>query len=148
MRLALKYGLMITCVVVVWLFLTHFAFPVARDSKLNALGPVLFNLAAIVAIYLAIKAKKGETEEVTFKDGVKTGLGVSFVYAVSACLVFFILLLIVGPGLLANEPTARNNPRWGDAVGPFLGMFLGSLILGLVYSTVISFFLAERYRQR
>lgn len=143
MRLALKYGLMITCVVIVWLFLTHFAFPITRDSNLNALGPVLFNIAAIAAIYLAIKAKKAETG-VTFKDGVKTGLAVSFVYAVSACLVFFILLLIVGPSFLANEPTAGNNPDWGDAVGPFVGMFLGSLILGLVYSTVISFFLAKR----
>lgn len=143
MRLALKYGLMITCVVVVWLFLTHFAFPITRDSNLNALGPVLFNIAAIVAIYLAIKAKKAE---VTFKNGVKTGLSVSFVYAVSACLVFFILLLIVGPSFLANEPTAGNNPGWGDAVGPFVGMFFGSVILGLVYSTVISFFLAKRHR--
>ena len=146
MRLALKYGLMITCVVVVWMFLTHFAFPIAPQSKLNALGPVLFNLAAILAIYLAIKAKKAETGEVTFKNGVRTGLAVSFFYAASACLVFFILLLIVGPSILANEPTASSNPSWKDAVGPFVGMFFGSLILGLVYSTVISFFLAKRNR--
>ena len=148
MRIALKYGLMITCVVVGWIFLTHFVFPISRDSKLNALAPVLFNIAAIVAIYLAIKAKKAETGEVTFKNGVKTGLAVSFVYALSACLVFFILLLIVGPSLLANEPTAANNPGWADAVGPFAGMFFGSLILGLVYATIISFFLAKRTRTK
>ena len=112
--------------------------------KGDALGPVLFNIAQFVAIYLAIKAKKAETGAVTFKNGVNTGFAVSFVYALSACLVFFILLLIVGPSLLANEPTAGNVPGWGDAVGPFVGMFLGSLILGLVYSTVISFFLAKR----
>jgi uncharacterized membrane protein len=146
MRLALKYGLLITLVVVVWVLVTHFLVPLAPESNANVLAPILFNLAAIVAIFRGIKSRKDETSGITFKDGIKTGLGISLVYAISTSLFFFILFLIVGPTLMANEPMAANSPIWKVALGAFAGMFLGSLILGLVYSTVVSFFLAKRTR--
>ena len=144
LKLALKYGLMITIVVIVWVVITHFVFPLAPTSKLNGLAPVIFNLAAIVAIYLAIKARKAGIGELIFKDGIKTGLAVSLVYAVSACIFFFILLLMVGPTLMSNEPMSADLPIWKVALAATAGMFFGSLILGLVYSTIISFFLAKR----
>jgi hypothetical protein len=144
LKLALKYGLMITIVVIVWVVITHFVFPLAPTSKLNGLAPVIFNVAAIVAIYLAIKARKAEIGELIFKDGIKTGLAVSLVYAVSACIFFFILLLMVGPTLMSNEPMSADLPIWKIALAATAGMFFGSLILGLVYSTIISFFLAKR----
>lgn len=146
MKLALKYGLLITLVVVVWVLVTHFLFPVAPDSKANLLAPILFNLAAIVAIYLGIKSRQDELGEITFKQGLKTGLGISLVYAISTSLFFLVLFLIVGPTLMANEPMAANSPIWKVALGAFVGMFFGSLILGLVYATIVSFFLAKRTR--
>ena len=144
LKLALKYGLVITIVVIVWVVITHFVFPLAPTSKLNGLAPVIFNLAAIVAIYLAIKARKSEIGELIFKDGIKTGLAVSLVYAVSACIFFLILLLMVGPTLMSNEPMSADLPIWKVALAATAGMFFGSLILGLVYSTIISFFLPKR----
>ncbi|HET6669891.1 MAG TPA: DUF4199 family protein [Pyrinomonadaceae bacterium] len=146
MRIAIKYGLLITLVVVVWIILTHFVVPLPPTSKLNLLGPVLFNVAAIIAIYLGIKARKAEGD-MNFKAGIKTGLAISLVYAISACLFFLLLLLVVGPSMMANEPMAANAPFWRVALGAFTGMFFGSLILGLVYSTIISFFLARRYQR-
>ena len=146
MNLALKYGLLITLVVVVWVLVTHLLVPLAPESQANVLAPILFNLAAIVAIYLGIKSRTDETTGITFKEGIKTGLGISLVYAISTSLFFFILFLIVGPTLMANEPLAPNYPVWKVALGAFAGMFLGSLILGLVYSTIVSFFLAKRTR--
>ena len=145
MRIALKYGLLITLVVVVWVVVTHFLFPLPPTSTLNLLAPVLFNLAAIVALYLGIKSRKAEGE-MTFKDGLKTGLAISLVYAISASLFFLLLLLIVGPSMMAAEPMGANYPIWKVALQAFAGMFFGSLILGLVYSTIISFFLAKRNR--
>ena len=145
MRIAIKYGLLITGVVAVWVIVTHFLFPISPESKLNMLAPVLFNLAAIIAIYLGLKAKKAETG-MNFKEGLKTGISISLVYAISACIFFFVVLLIAGPSILANEPTAGNYPVWQVAVIASVGMFFGSLILGLVYSTLISFFLARRYQ--
>ena len=46
--------------------------------------------------------------------------------------------------MMAAEPMAANYPIWKVALQAFAGMFFGSLILGLVYSTIISFFLAKR----
>ena len=146
MRIAIKYGLLITLVIIVWVVVTHFVFPLPPTSTLNLLAPVLFNLAAIIALYLGIKSRKAESE-MTFKDGLKTGLSISFVYAISASLFFLVLLLIVGPTIMAAEPMAAHYPIWQVALQAFSGMFFGSLILGLVYSTIISFFLAKRHRR-
>ncbi|MDQ3472444.1 MAG: DUF4199 family protein [Acidobacteriota bacterium] len=143
MRIAIKYGLLITLVVVVWVVVTHFLFPLPPTSTLNLLAPVLFNLAAITALYLGIKSRRAEGE-MTFKEGLKTGLSISLVYAISGSLFFLLLLSIVGPSMMAAEPMAADYPIWKVALQAFSGMFFGSLILGLVYSTIISFFLAKR----
>ena len=145
MKIALKYGLLITLVIVVWIVLTHFLFPLPPTSSLNLLAPVLFNLAAIIALYLGIKSRKAEGD-MNFKEGLKTGLSISFVYAISASLFFLLLLVMVGPSVMAAEPMAPDYPVWKVALGAFASMFFGSLILGLVYSTIISFFLAKRNR--
>ena len=145
MKIALKYGLLITLVIVALGGSHALLFPLPPTSTLNLLAPVLFNLAAIVALYLGIKSRKAEGE-MTFKEGLKTGLSISLVYAISASLFFLLLLLIVGPSLMAAEPMAANLPIWKVAIRAFAAMFFGSLILGLVYSTIISFFLAKRNR--
>ena len=142
MKIAIKYGLSITLVVVLWVLFTHFLFPLARESKANNLAPVIFNLAEMVAIYLGINASKANGE-LSFKQGIKTGGSISLVYAISSCLFFFIALLIVGPGLMANEPMAQNYPMWQVALAASAGLFFSALILGLVYSTVISFLLGK-----
>jgi hypothetical protein len=120
-------------------------FTVSPGSIIDVIGPVLFNLAAIVAIYLGIKTRQA-TGAMSFKEGIKTGLSISFVYALSACIFFLILLLVAGPTVMANEPMARNSPIWQQALAAFAGLFFGSLILGLVYSTIISFLLVRRTR--
>lgn len=144
--IAIKYGLLITLVVVLWVIVTHFVVPLPPTSMLNMVAPVLFNLAAIIALYLGIKSRKADGD-MNFKEGLKTGLAISLVYAISACLFFLLLLLIVGPSMMANEPMAPASPVWRVALAAFGGMFFGSLILGLVYSTIISFFLARRYQR-
>lgn len=145
MKIAIKYGLSITLVVVFWVLITHFLFPLAPESKANILAPIFFNLAAIVAIYLGIKASAANVE-LSFKQGIKTGMAISLVYGISSCLFFFIVFLFVGPSLMANEPMAQNYPMWQVALAAYVGMFLGALILGLVYSTVVSFLLVRAGR--
>ncbi|HKR60882.1 MAG TPA: hypothetical protein VJS64_14265 [Pyrinomonadaceae bacterium] len=145
MRIAIKYGLAITLVIIFWVIITHFVFPLAPNSKLNILAPLLFNAAAILAIYLGIKARKAQAE-MNFKAGLQTGLSISLVYAITASLFFAVLLLIVGPSIMANEPMADSYSLGQLALRAFIGMLFGSLILGLVYSTIIAFFLARRYQ--
>jgi len=145
MKIALRYGLLITAVVVAWIVVVRFVMNIGADSKANVIAPILFNLAAIVAILPAMKARKKELDgDLSFKEGLKTGMGVSLVYAISACLFFMIEFLVAGPKLLMSEAGPQVGPMWQVAALAYAGLFLGSLFFGLIYSTVISFFLARR----
>jgi hypothetical protein len=144
-KTALRYGLPITLVVVVWVVATRFLFSISPDSTVNMLAPIPFNLAAIIAIYLGIKATSRQ-RELNFREGVRIGFSISLVYAISTCLFFFILFLIIGPALMANEPTAQTYPTWQVALVAFSGMFVGAVVLGLFYSTIISFLLVRSRR--
>jgi hypothetical protein len=140
--IALKYGLLITLVVVVWVIFARFIFALPPQSPANVLAPILFNLAAIAAIYFGIRASERE-HALTFKGGLKTGMSIALVYAVSSCLFFFIVYLIVGPKLLTSEPMAQMYPLWQVALFAYAGLFFGTLIAGLVFSTIISFILVK-----
>ena len=145
MKIALKYGLLITAVVVAWIVIVRHLMGVGADSKANVIAPILFNVAQIVAIFLGTIRRKNEAGgQLDFKDGLKTGVGISFVYAASACVFFVIEYLVAGPKLLLAEAGASERPLWQTAAMAYAGLFLGSLIFGVIYSTVISFFLARR----
>jgi len=145
MKMALKYGLLITAVVVAWIVVVRLVMDVGADSKANLIAPILFNLTAIVAIILGMRAKKDELNgNLGFKEGLKTGMGISLVYAISACLFFMIEFLVAGPKLLLTEAGPGNRPMWQVATFAYAGLFFGSLFFGLIYSTVIAFFIARR----
>ena len=115
MRIALKFGLLITAVVVAWIVIVRLAMGVGADSKASASAPILFNVAAIVAIFLGMSARKRELNgEMSFKEGLKTGMGISLVYAVSACLFFMIEYVVAGPRLLLSEAGPQNQRGSGD----------------------------------
>ena len=145
MKIALRYGLLITLGVMGWVVIAHLLVP-DSTSKIHSVGAgIFFNLLEIAGIYLGISAKGRERgAQQTFKECVKTGVAIAFVYALTASLFFLILLLFLGPQLMAGEPGAQRQPLWQVAAAAFTGLFLGSLLFGLVYSTVISFFLARR----
>ncbi len=145
MKIALKYGLAITAVVIAWIVIVRIVMGVGADSRANMIGPIIFNVAAVAAIFLGIIRRKDEVGgELSFKEALKTGLGISLVYAASSCLFFLIYQLLAGPGMLMTEPGATARPLWQTAAIAYVGLFFGSLIFGLIYSTVISFFLAKR----
>lgn len=147
MKIALKYGLLITLVVVLWVVIARFMLGITPQSKADLLAPILFNLAAIASMYMGLKASMKECDGVfSFKDGVKTGFAISVVYAVSSCLFFFIVFLFTGPALLANEPMAKTRPLWQVALLAYLGLGVGAIVFGLIYSTIISFILVKKSR--
>jgi hypothetical protein len=148
MKIALKYGLLITLGVIAWVVVAHLLVPDPR-SPVHSLGAgIFFNLLHIAGIYLAIKTAQNQAAgELRFKDGLKTGMATAFVYAVTSCLFFVVAIFAVGPKMMASEPGAENLPLWQVALGAFIGLLVGSLIFGLIYSTVISFFLAKRLQR-
>lgn len=144
MKIALKYGLLITVVVVAWIVLVRFVMGVDAEPKANVIAPILFNLTQIVAIYLGVRARKAESGELSFKECLKTGMAISLVYALSSCIFFMIEYLVAGPKLLLSEAGASDRRLWQVAVFAYAGLFFGAILLGLIYSTLIAFFLARR----
>ncbi|HKG46291.1 MAG TPA: hypothetical protein VKB02_06170 [Pyrinomonadaceae bacterium] len=145
MKIPLKYGLLITLGVMAWVLITR-AFIINPQSIVHTLGaPIFFNVLQFAMIYLGLKALEHEKRDrPTFKEGLKTGVAISFVYGLTASLFFVGVLAVVGTKWLASEPGAADAPMSRIILGAFLGLFIGALLFGLIYSTVLSFFLAKR----
>jgi hypothetical protein len=145
MRIALKFGLLITIGVIIWVVIAHLLVPDPRSQVHNLGAGIFFNLLEITGIFLAINTNRNERGgDLNFKSGMKTGILTALVYAVSSGLFFLIAIYVVGSKLMASEPGAESMPVWQVALGAFVGLSLGALIFGLVYSAIISFFLAKR----
>ena len=145
MKIPLKYGLLITLGVIAWVLITR-SLVTNPQSIIHTLGgPVFFNVLQFAMIYLGLKALEHQKrDKPTFKEGLKTGVAISFVYGVTASIFFVIVLMIVGTKWLASEPGAANAPLSRILLGAFLGLFLGAMLFGLIYSTVLAFFTAKR----
>ena len=145
MKIPAKYGLLITGGVVAWVLITRSLITNPHSIVHTLGGPIFFNVLQFAMIYLGLKAlehEKGDRPD--FKEGLKTGVAISFVYGLTASLFFVAVLAFVGTKWLASEPGAANAPLSRIILGAFLGLFLGALLFGLIYSTVLSFFLAKR----
>jgi hypothetical protein len=145
MKLALRYGLIITVGLIAWTIVVHWLVP-DPQSAVHSLGAfTFFNLLHFGAIFLSIRALEREkTSKPTFKEGLKQGVAISFVYAVTASLFFVGVLLVIGPKWMAGEAPTPDVPMWVVGVKAFAGLTIFTMILGLIYSALISFFLAKR----
>jgi uncharacterized membrane protein len=139
MKIPLKYGLLIALGAMAWVLIarTTVANP---QSIVHTLGtPVVFNVLQFVMIYLGLKALEREKgKKPTFKEGLKTGVAISFVYGLTAA----VFLAVGGRKWLANGPA--GEPPMSELAVHALGLIVLAMIFGLIYSTVISFFLAKR----
>jgi hypothetical protein len=145
MKIPLKYGLFITVGVIAWILAVRTIF-INPQSLVHTLGtPIVFNVLHFTMIFLGIKALEHEFgDRPPFKRALKTGVGISFVYALTTSLFFVAALAIVGTKWLASEPGAADLPVMRVALSAFAFLFIGAMIFGLIYSTVISFFVAKR----
>jgi hypothetical protein len=145
LRIPLKYGLLISLGVIAWVVVAHLLVPDPHSPVHSVGAGVFFNLLHLAGIYLAINTVRNEAAgDLKFKAGLKTGVATAFVYAISASLFFLVTIFVVGPRIMASEPGMETLPVWQVALGAFAGFFVLSLIFGLIYSTVISFFLTKR----
>ena len=145
MKIPIKYGLLIALGVMAWVIITHNT--VTNPSSLVYIPgtPIFINLFQFVMLYLGLKALEHEKgERPTFKEGLKTGMAISFVYFVTTALFFAGVIAVVGTKWLASEPGADQLPMSRVVASAYIGLFIGAILFGLIYSTVISFFLAKR----
>ena len=115
-------------------------------SPIHTLGtPIFFNIFHFAVIYLGLKELEREKgDRPTFKEGLKTGVGISLVYAITISLFFAAVVGVVGTKWLGVEAGAETAPMSRVLTGAFIGVFIGSFAFGLIYSTLISFFIAKR----
>lgn len=145
MKIPLKHGLLITVGVMIWVLVAH-SLITNPASLVHTLGArVFFNILHFVMIYLGLKAKERQKgDRLAFKEGLKTGLLISFVYALTASLFFVGVLAVVGTRWMASEPGFAEMPTSQVAARAFVYLFIGAMFLGLIYSALLSFFLAKR----
>ena len=145
MKIPLKYGLLTTLGIAIWVLIVH-ALIDNPKSIVHTLGtPIFFNVFHFAVIYLGLKELEREKgDRPTFKEGLKTGVGISFVYALTISLFFVGVVAVVGTKWLSVEPGAESAPMSRVLTGAFVGLLIGALVFGVIYSTLISFFLAKR----
>jgi len=148
MKIPLKYGLIATVGVAAWVLVMH-SLITDPKSAVHTLGaPIFFNIFHFAVIYLGLKELEREKgDRPTFKEGLKTGVGISFIYALTISLFFVGVMAVVGTKWLSSEPMAGEAPMSRVMIGAFVGLFIGALLFGLIYSTLIAFFLAKRHTE-
>jgi len=145
MKIALKYGLIVTAGVVLWTLIGHNV--TSNHGFVTNAGAIIFNILHFTCIFLGIKAlEREQNQKPSFKEGLKQGISISFIYAVTAALYFVLVLFLIGTKWLAGE-ARPDAPMWIVALQAFAGLTVLSMLLGLVYSTLISFVVARRLSQ-
>ena len=145
MKIPLKYGLIAALGLILWILVVHWLIP-NPQSNVHTLGaPIFFNVLHFAVIFLGLKALEREKgDKPRFRDAVKTGIGIAFVYALAASLFFVAVVLVIGTKWMATEPGAGTRPTGVVLAQAFAGLFVGTMIFGVIYSTVIAFFVAKR----
>jgi hypothetical protein len=145
MKIPLKYGLIAAFALIAWVLTLHWLIP-NPQSTLHTLGaPVFFNLIHFAVIYLGLKQlERDRGDKPRFKEALVTGVGIAFVYALTAALFFVVVVLSVGTRWMAGGAVPATTPTRTLLVQAFAGLFVGTMIFGLIYSTLIAFFIAKR----
>lgn len=148
MKIPIKYGLITALGLIIWVLVAHALVANPTSSVHTLFGPIFFNVLHFTMIFLGIKALERENgDKPRFKEAVKTGVSIAFVYALTASLFFVVVVLVAGTQWLAVEPGAAATPTRLLLLQAFAAIFFGSVFLGLIYSTVIAFFVAKRLSQ-
>ena len=136
MKIALKYGVAVTLIIAAWVALKHFVLHIEGQSAQFA-DLAVFNLSAIVALMLGIKERRlANGDRLTFLQGLGTGASIALTYAVLTCLYFALLLKLVGPKLMQQEGET-------NVAGAFLGLGIGLMLFGTIFSLLISLVLKK-----
>ncbi len=137
MKLALKYGILVTLVIAAWVALKHFVLHLESQPAQFA-DVAIFNLTAITGLAPGIREKRrtnGGT--LTFGGGLITGIKTAVTYAILTSVYFALLLATVGPKLMQQEGET-------SVVKAFLGISVGFTLFGVVFSAIIALVLRKR----
>ena len=137
MKIALKYGILVTLVIAAWVALKHFVLHLESQPAQFA-DVAIFNLTAITGLALGIRKKRtANGGTLTYGDGLITGIKIAVTYAILTSAYFAVLLVTVGPKLMQQEGET-------SMVKAFLGVSIGFALFGTVFSAIIALVLRRR----
>jgi hypothetical protein len=137
MKLALKYGILVTLVIAAWVALKHFGLHLESQTAQFA-DVAIFNLAAITGLAFGIREKRMKNGgTLTYGDGLSTGIKIAVTYAILTSAYFVLLIAIVGPKLMQQEGET-------SMVKAFLGVSIGFTLFGTFFSAIIALVLRKR----
>lgn len=144
MKIPLKYGLLTALGFIAWVLVTHLLISNPQSVVFRLTGP-LSTLLHFAMTYLGLKAlERAKGEPPRFKEALQTGTSIALVYGLTASLFFVVALFVFSADWLASEPGAGTTPKSLQLVLAFAGMLVGAVLLGLLYSAIIAFFIAKR----
>jgi hypothetical protein len=131
MKIALKYGIVVTIIIAAWVALKHFVLHL-EGSQAQFTDLVVFNLTAIMALGFGIRERRtANGNRLTFLQGLATGVSIAVTYAILTSLYFAILLSIVGPKLMQQEGET-------SVVKAFVGVSIGFALFGTIFAALLS----------
>jgi hypothetical protein len=142
-----KYGLLMTAVIVLCLFLME----VTGQNKTVEHSPyvVFFTMIAPFIIwFFALREKKKQLKgKMSFKQGVVEGFKVSLVYAIVSPFVFLFYYCCVNPAIIPAVGAAYQLKGATNEVIIATDMavqFIAAIIGGTIYAAILSFFLKSK----
>ena len=146
MKRALKYGLLVTGIIAVWVALKHWGLHL-EPARAAIFDTLVFNFAALIGLALGISEKRSANQGVlSFGEGMKTGVGIAISYATPTAIYFAILLLAIGPKLMQESgETGPNGVVTGAVIAKaFAGVLIGMTVIGTILSLFVSLVLRRK----
>ena len=146
MKRALKYGILVTAIIAIWVALKHWGLHL-DPTRAAIFDTVIFNVAGVIGLSLGISDKRSANQgTLTFGDGMATGVAIAITYAVLTAIYFAILLLIVGPKLMQEAGEAGSGGQVTGAViaKAFAGVLIGMTVIGTILSLFVSLVLRRK----
>src|SRR4051794_37125968 len=110
MKIPLKYGLLTALGMIIWVVLAHTLVSNPQSAVHVPGTPIFANVLHFVMIFLGIKALERERgSKLDFKEALKTGVAIAFVFALTISLFFVCVVLFAGDKWLMVEPGAATT---------------------------------------
>ena len=145
---AAKYGLALTASIAIWIAVMHMTGLYSEEKTEITIIDYLYIFIPLIGLFFGIKEKKHILKsKFTLKAGVKEGFQISLIYAILSPFVFYIYYIAINPASIEFAKKAYGMEQFSTKAVIFADMavqFVFSLLGGLVFSLIISYYLARK----
>lgn len=142
-----KYGLIMSCVLLICLVLMHVTGQYDSFEK-GAPLDILFVIAPFILWFLGLRSyKKMLNDRMTFKQGLFEGIRISVVFAVFSSVIFATYYLFVNQAIieyLRKSYGMEEASNTAVIITDLSVQFIGSITMGTIFTSILSFFMKTK----